>query len=154
MELPPIAPVRTPAELAEARGLFQEYAAGLGFDLCFQGFDEELATLPGAYAPPRGEILLAPGAGVVAVRPMSERGVCEMKRMYVRPAFRGSGLGRRLAEAIVAVAKERGYERMRLDTIGTMTAAMTLYRSLGFREIAAYYANPIPGAVYFEKTIR
>lgn len=141
--------------LAAARELFVEYAHSLGFDLCFQGFEEELAGLPGAYAPPRGRLLLADSSqgylGCVALRhrPELEANVCEMKRLYVRPAARGTGLGRALAERIIADAREIGYESMVLDTLATMTPAMTLYRSLGFTETDAYYANPIPEARYF-----
>lgn len=146
-----------PAELSGhldlARMLFREYAGTLGFDLGFQGFEEELASLPGRYAPPDGRLLLATyeglNAGCVALRKLGN-GVCEMKRMYVRPAFRGLKLGRRLGESILSEARTAGYTRMRLDTIATMQQARTLYASLGFREIAPYTFNPIEGAVYME----
>jgi ribosomal protein S18 acetylase RimI-like enzyme len=139
--------------LAAAGRLFEEYAASLDISLCFQGFDEELATLPGNYAPPRGRLLLAwrgnESAGCVALRPL-EPDTCEMKRLYVRPAYRSSGAGRLLAERIIHEAATAGYRRMRLDTLPRMEAALALYRRLGFREIAPYTANPVQGAVFLE----
>ena len=140
--------------LEEVRALFLEYARELGFSLCFQGFDEELAALPGAYAPPRGALLLAPELGCVALRPL-DAGTAEMKRLYLRPAARGQGLGLELAEAAIAEARALGYARMVLDTIAqTMDRAIAMYRALGFREIAPYYHNPIPGALYLELRLR
>jgi putative acetyltransferase len=140
-----------------ARGLFEEYAAALGIDLGFQDFDRELAELPGEYSPPAGRLLLAldgdEPAGCVGLRPFAP-GVCEMKRLYVRAAHRGSGLGRLLAERIVEAGREAGYARMRLDTLPTMAAARALYHSLGFAEIDAYRPNPVHGTTYFELALR
>ena len=146
----------SPGDLALVRDLFLEYAASLGFDLAFQGFDREVAELPGAYGPPRGAILLArdeeSAAGCVALRPLAPD-TCEMKRLYVRPAFRGTGLGRRLTNAILAEGRSRGYRRMRLDTVPAMAGAIALYRSLGFREIDPYRENPIAGALFLERDL-
>jgi putative acetyltransferase len=144
----------SPEGVEQARQLFQEYAASLGFHLCFQSFDKELAGLPGDYAPPDGRLLLAEHegkiAGCVALHKLSD-GVCEMKRLYVRPEFRGKALGRALAERVLAEASAMGYARMRLDTImGKMDPAIALYRTLGFQEVAPYRENPIPGAIYME----
>ena len=140
--------------LDEVRGLFFEYARELGFSLCFQGFDAELAQLPGAYAPPRGALLLAPARGCVALRPLDAT-TAEMKRLYVRPEGRGRKLGLALAQAAIDEARALGYARMVLDTVaGTMDKAIALYRALGFREIAPYYQNPIPGALYLELQLR
>jgi GNAT superfamily N-acetyltransferase len=137
----------------EARGLFAEYAAALGVDLSFQGFDEELAGLPGKYAPPRGRLLLARtdagAAGCVALRPLEED-ICEMKRLYVRPAFRGLGLGHALVAAVLAEARSAGYRRVRLDTLPSMSAARELYRAFGFAPIPPYNHHPLPGTLFLE----
>jgi putative acetyltransferase len=139
--------------MALVRSLFEEYGASLGFDLCFQNFDEELAVLPGAYAPPAGTIIVAfsgeEAAGCVALRSL-ETGVCEMKRLYVRPAFRRRGIGRSLAVQVIAFARGAGYERMRLDTLASMTEANALYRSLGFAECESYRYNPCEHPVFME----
>jgi ribosomal protein S18 acetylase RimI-like enzyme len=148
-----IAPVTSPDQIATARRLFKEYEASLGIELTFQGFAQEVAALPGAYAPPAGRLFLATdGAepeGCVALRPLGG-GLCEMKRLYVRPAARGERLGRRLAEAVIREARALSYERMRLDTLPSMKEAFALYQTLGFREIAPYYDNPIVGTRFME----
>jgi ribosomal protein S18 acetylase RimI-like enzyme len=140
-------------DVASARELFTEYADSLDFDLDFQGFDEELANLPGEFAPPKGCLLLAEYkgqlAGCVALRALSED-ICEMKRLYVRPEFRGLGIGRALAEAVIAQGRNIGYTRIRLDTAPSMEAARALYLSLGFGQISPYRYNPIEGAVFME----
>ncbi len=142
-----------PADIKTVHTLFVEYGESLNFSLCFQGFDEELAALPGKYAPPGGRLLLAEiagdTAGVVGLRPVEMDGACEMKRLYLRPAFRGLGLGRRLAETVIAAAREAAYGRMLLDTVETMAEAGALYRDLGFVEIPPYYENPTPGVHYY-----
>ena len=144
------------ADIAAAKELFLEYARSLDFSLCFQGFDEEMAAFPGAYAGPRGALILAwagaTPAGAVGLRPL-DQGTCEMKRLYVRPAHRGGGLGRRLVEAVIAAGRARGYRAMRLDTIPSMEAAIGLYRALGFRPIPPYTHNPVAGALFFEKAL-
>ena len=139
--------------LADARLLFIEYAESLDIGLDFQGFDDELAALPGRYAPPAGCLLLAlvdgEVAGCVALRDLGGE-IGEVKRLWVRPAFRGRRVGRALAEQVLERAREAGYQRLRLDTLASMDAANGLYRSLGFREIEAYYHNPNEDAVFFE----
>ena len=149
-----ISQAHTPSQIAQVRDLFLEYAQSLNFSLCFQSFDQELAGLPGDYAPPQGRLLLAEheaqAAGCVALHALAP-GICEMKRLYVRPAFRGKGLGRILAERVLSEARAIGYARLRLDTVEpVMKGAVALYRTLGFREIAPYRPNPIAGALYME----
>jgi ribosomal protein S18 acetylase RimI-like enzyme len=143
----------TPELLGQIRQLFREYQESLNVDLCFQGFEEELAGLPGRYAPPKGALFVAVDgektAGCVALREIAP-GVCEMKRLYVRPSTRGRGLGRRLAEAAIAEGRRLGYRLMRLDTLEQLREAIGLYESLGFRRIPSYYANPLPGVIYWE----
>jgi putative acetyltransferase len=144
-------------QIPAIRALFLEYGASLGFSLCFQSFDQELAGLPGDYAPPSGRLLLAEidakPAGCVALHALGNNGggACEMKRLYVRPAFRGQQLGRRLVEEAVRAARGIGYKKMRLDTVEpVMGHAVALYRELGFREIAPYRENPMAGTLYME----
>lgn len=144
-------------QMDEARTIFREYAAGLGVDLCFQNFEEELAGLPGEYAAPRGALLLARVdgalAGCCALRPLDSAdypNAAEMKRLYVRKAFRGFGLGRQLAEAVLDVARQAGYDCVLLDTLDDMEAARALYEDLGFEDIPPYYHNPIAGAHYLK----
>ena len=148
---------KTETDIVQVRELFLEYQSALGVDLCFQGFAEELASLPGNYARPAGCLLLASNEhtvlGVVALRPILSTD-CEMKRLYVRSAGRGSGLGRLLTQALMKEARLAGYGRLLLDTLPTMTAAQTLYRSMGFVEIAAYCHNPIAGTSYMALDLR
>ncbi|MDF3053294.1 MAG: hypothetical protein K0S19_1399, partial [Geminicoccaceae bacterium] len=140
-------------QLRHTRSLFQEYADSLGIDLCFQDFAEELSTLPGSYARPRGRLLLAcwndAVAGCVALRPL-ENGTCEMKRLYVRPDYRALSVGRSLVERVIQEAREECYIRMPLDSLPTMTAALRHYPRLGFREVPPYRVNPVEGAVFLE----
>jgi putative acetyltransferase len=143
-----------PEHIEQARALFIEYGESLGFSLCFQSFDEELKSLPGAYAPPKGRLLLAHcgdhAAGCIALRPL-EPGICEMKRLYVRPGDRGKNIGRMLVEMLIVEARAIGYERMRLDTVeSAMKDAVGLYRRMGFREIAPYSSIPIETALWLE----
>ena len=148
-----IIPVTSMEQIVTARDLFKEYEASLGIELTFQGFAQEVLALPGAYAPPAGRLLLATDgtepAGCVALRPLGD-GVCEMKRLYVRPTARGARLGRRLAEAVIREARAIGYVRMRLDTLPSMKEAFALYQTLGFREIAPYYKTPVVGTRFME----
>ena len=137
--------------------LFREYADSLDIDLAFQDFEEELESLPGYYAPPKGALLLAEidgkAVGCVAVRALHATNFCEMKRLYVRDTARGTGAGRALAEAAVAEGKRMHYDAMRLDTLSTMAAALSLYRGLGFKEIPAYYETPITNTVFMHKDL-
>jgi ribosomal protein S18 acetylase RimI-like enzyme len=152
----PVRPARVPDDVPAVRDLFRAYAAGLGIDLCFQSFEAELAGLPGAYAPPAGRLLVADAgtelAGCVALRPHAA-GVGEMKRLYVRPEFRGRGLGRELINRIVAAAAAVGYRELVLDTLPVMGEAIALYRSAGFAETGPYTFNPVPGALYFRRPL-
>ncbi len=160
-----IEPASSKSAVASAAALMREYAAFLGADLSFQHFEEELASLPGKYAPPAGALLLASFApsggaaagsllvaGCVAMRPL-EAGVCEMKRLFVRPEFRGSGAGKALASAIIEAARKAGYRAMRLDTLDRLGEAVGLYEAMGFRRIDPYYDNPLPGALFWEKDL-
>ncbi len=141
-------------QIAIARTLFEEYAASIGIDLCFQGFSEELKGLPGKYAPPDGGLFIATvndqPAGCVALRPLEAPLVAELKRLYVRPTGRGLGLGLALTQKAIQRAREAGYRTIRLDTLPTMVDAQRLYRRLGFKEITAYRFNPVPGVTYME----
>ena len=155
--MPAIRHAETEADLNAARRLFWAYVEGLDFELDFQDFEAEMAAFPDPYAPPDGVILLAEvggeAAGVAALQPLDDEGACEMKRLYVEPECRGQGLGRALAEAIIAEARELGYDVVRLDTVASMIPARRLYRSLGFDERDAYYHNPLEDAVYMERTL-
>ena len=152
-----IAQARTEAEMETVRSLFRQYEAFLNVDLCFQGFEEELAGLPGKYARPGGDLLLGLDGektlGCVAVRRLDDD-VCEMKRLFVKPEARGTGLGRKLAQEIIGIARELGYKLMRLDTLDRLTEAIRLYEALGFRKTEPYYENPLPGVVYLELVLR
>jgi putative acetyltransferase len=152
-----VTPVRTAEDLDVIRTLFREYADSLDIDLAFQGFAAEFAQLPGKYAPPTGELLLARGQGAplgcVGIRPLATDGVCEVKRLFVRAAGRGTGAGRALAAAAVAFAAEAGYRQVVLDTLPSMTAAIALYQSLGFEPVPRYWDNSVPDALYFGKRL-
>lgn len=152
---------RTVSELAAVRALFLDYQAGLGIDLCFQGFEEELRSLPGDYAEPSGGLFLAQvdgsAAGCCAFRPLANSdhlNACEMKRLFVRPAFRGLGLGRQLVDAVIVGAQQAGYTTMLLDTLTDMEAARALYQEVGFVETEPYYHNPLAGAHYLKLDLR
>ena len=142
-------------DLRDAMSMFEAYAASLPVDLAYQDFDVELASLPGKYAPPRGALLLARGIdgvplGCVALRPLDERGTCEMKRLFIAPAARGMHLGSALVGAVIEVARQRGYARLRLDTLPSMTAAIALYRRLGFVPISSYYEGAPSGTHFMQ----
>ena len=152
------APVETADDLTAVAALFRDYAASLDVDLSYQNFEAEVAALPGAYAGPEGALLLARRrdgrpAGCVALRPMTAVGCCEMKRLYVSRDGRGFGLGKALAEAIIAEAVRIGYREMRLDTLPSMTRAIALYRRLGFEQTEAYYDTPVAGTVFLRRTL-
>jgi GNAT superfamily N-acetyltransferase len=145
----------TAEQVSIASELIQEYAASLNFNLCFQGFEDEIRSMPGKYAPPAGRLLIAlwdgRPAGVIALRPLEEAGLCEMKRLYVRPEFRGHQIGRILAQRIINDATEAGYSRMRLDTVaGKMDRAIAMYRELGFTETVPYYQTPVGQTLFME----
>lgn len=147
-----IAIAKSSADVASVKELFIEYMNWLGEDLCFQGVDEEMATFPAVYC----HLLLArvdvEVAGAIGLKDHGE-GICEMKRLYVRDAFKGTGLGRLLSERLIDDARKMGFSKMRLDTLPRLEAAIALYRKLGFKEIAPYYFNPVPGVIYFEKDL-
>ncbi|WNJ98970.1 GNAT family N-acetyltransferase [Thalassospiraceae bacterium LMO-JJ14] len=154
-----IRPARSDADMAHTREMFVEYQQWLGVDLCFQDFENEIANLPGKYAPPGGDIFIARDnsdvAGIVAVRPVGNQDdkLCEMKRLYVRDQWRGQGLGRTLAELALSFAENAGYRRMVLDTLSQLKTARDMYLRMGFLETKAYYDNPLPGVVYMEKIL-
>jgi GNAT superfamily N-acetyltransferase len=153
-----IAPVRTPGDLAAVIELFRAYASSLDIDLSYQGFEAEMQAMPGKYAPPAGELLLARSSdgtpvGCVGLRPIEPRGCCEMKRLYVAPEGRGFGLGARLVAAVVREAERIGYREMRLDTLPSMTGAMALYRKLGFVPMEPYYDTPVIGTLFMRRSL-
>ena len=157
METIPIIQAQTTVEMDAVRELFRDYQRFLAVDLCFQGFEEEVATLPGRYAPPNGRLLLTlegtDAAGCVALRALDD-GACEMKRLFIRPAYRGQGLGRLLAMHIINEATALGYNVMRLNTLDTLESAMRMYAGLGFQRRMPYYTNPLPGIVYWERALQ
>ncbi len=153
-----IAPVRTADDLAATIRLFRAYAASLDVDLAYQDFEGEMAAMPGQYAPPAGELLLARGGGgqpvgCVGLRPIAPSGCCEMKRLYVAPDGRGAGVGKALVDALVQVAERIGYREMRLDTLPAMAGAQALYRTLGFEVIAPYYDTPVAGTIFMRRAL-
>ena len=153
-----IAPVRTANDLKATVKLFRAYASSLDVDLSYQNFEAEMEAMPGKYAPPAGELLLARDRGgtpmgCVALRPLDAQGCCEMKRLYVVPEGRGSGLGRKLVDAVVKEAERIGYREMRLDTLPSMTGAIALYRKLGFEPIEPYYATPVIGTIFMRRSL-
>lgn len=153
-----IAPAQSEEDIAAVADLFRAYAAGLGVDLAYQNFAAELAALPGAYAPPKGALLLArtrdgTAVGCVGLRPMAGPGCCEMKRLYVAPQGRGTGLGRQLVEALAAIAAGIGYREMRLDTLPSMAAAQALYQSCGFAPMEPYYDTPVAGTQFLRRKL-
>lgn len=153
-----ISPVRNQPDLADTISLFYAYAASLKIDLAFQSFDAEMATMPGKYSPPTGELLLARNSagipiGCVACRPLFNDQICEMKRLYVSPDGRGTGIGRALAIAIIEAAEKLGYREMRLDSLTSMTAAQKLYKEFGFVEIDPYYSTPIPNTTFLSLSL-
>jgi putative acetyltransferase len=155
LEMLTIVQAESPQQVSTARQLIEEYAAWLEFKLCFQGFEEEMQSMPGNYAAPAGRLLLAlwdgKPAGVIALRPLEEAGLCEMKRLYVRPEFRGHNIGRLLAERVIREAAEIGYSGMRLDTVaGKMDSAIAMYRELGFKETGPYYQTPVGDTLFME----
>jgi ribosomal protein S18 acetylase RimI-like enzyme len=159
MGLSSVAPVRNPVDLAAVVALFRVYAASLGVDLSYQNFEAEMAAMPGKYAPPAGELLLArdPGGmpiGCVGLRPIEPDGCCEMKRLYVAPEGRGLGLGERLVNAVVEEAERIGYREMRLDTLPSMAGAQALYRKLGFEVIQPYYDTPVVGTLFMRRVLK
>jgi ribosomal protein S18 acetylase RimI-like enzyme len=153
-----IAPVRTANDLASTVRLFRAYASSLHIDLSYQGFEAEMEAMPGEYAPPAGELLLARDSngtpvGCVGLRPIDPQGCCEMKRLYVSPETRGFGLGERLVDAVVKEAARIGYREMRLDTLPSMTGAIALYRKLGFEPMEPYYDTPVIGTIFLRRSL-